>query len=83
MLKIPEYNTITGEKIDLKELERYLILICHTCFVDDKLNTYRYKFKGTSYEIEITDKKIHYGNSECTWLENIYDLIKDGYVVKE
>ena len=23
MLKIAEYNTITGEKIDLKELEKY------------------------------------------------------------
>ena len=69
-------------EIDLKELEKYLIPVCHTCFSDDSLNTYRFRFKHSSDEIEITNKKIHYGTSNCEWLENIYDLIKDGLVEK-
>ena len=71
------------DNVELKELEMYLIPVCHTCFVDDSLNTYRFRFKCTLYdEIEITNKQIHFGNSKCEWLENIYDLIKADLIEK-
>ena len=70
------------DNVDLKELEKYIEPVCHTCFVDDTLNTYEYKLKYCNEFVQITNKKIHKGNENCKWLENIYDLIKANLVEK-
>lgn len=70
------------DDVGLKELEKYLEPVCHICFADDTLNTYEYKFKYCDEFIQITNKKIHKGQSKCEWLENIYDLIQAGLVEK-
>lgn len=62
---------------DMEDIKKYLELFWHTCYVEDKLNTYRYRIKGTGLEIEITNKKIHFGNSNCEWLENLYNFLTD------
>lgn len=65
------------DNITKEDIEKYAELLYHTCFTDDKLNTYRYRFINGD-EIEITDKKIHYENDEeCKWLLQIYNFIND------
>lgn len=81
MLKIAEYNTITGEKIDLKELEKYgFIFIDH----DDLWYSYYYH--------QVNDMKVAYSDrilctdiipiNEISNINTLYDLIKDGLVEK-
>lgn len=89
MLKIAEYNTITGEKVELKELEKYgFEYFINGC------GTYGYSYKTTSGFITIIEKDKEFNNkynSERMIMENdivknidlLYDLIKDGLVIKE
>ena len=61
--------------VDFKELEKYgFEPLYYTCFTNDELNTYRYRLKGTGIEIEITNRRIHFGKSSCIWLENLCNL---------
>lgn len=91
MLKIPEYNTITGEKIDLKELAKYDLEFYE--YEECELKYQSYILDDENTQIIILDEidgqpKGIITNPEsycCSFdtLEKIYDLIKDGYVVKE
>ena len=78
MLKIAEYNTITGEKIDLKELEKY-------GFEKDRMLGYILtKYENENWQkilVRVNNEKVinfNYGSSEDT----IQHLIKDGLVEK-
>lgn len=83
MLKIAEYNTITGKKVELSELAKY-------GFIKDNYNVlYNYQQnRFTGIRIEKETRRIGIYNSadiivEKETLTKLYDLIKDGYVVKE
>ena len=84
MLKIAEYNTITGEKIDLKELEKY------------GFNS-KYNSNGSYEKVIYYGETIWVDNDDKSiWLESgmsaiedekileplVDDLIKDGLVEK-
>lgn len=90
MLKVPEYNTITGEKIDLKELEKYGLIINKRKFCriyDTKRVKAVFGDINDKYgNITISDKNAIDFQDYCdkdVRLDILYDLIKDGYVVKE
>ena len=90
MLKIAEYNTKTGEKIDLKELEMFGFHIGH------KSNTYDGKcnfIPADNIRTSSKEKKITIGFNTDIWFDNesyysnqyidtLYDLIEAGYVEK-
>lgn len=84
MLKIAEYNTKTGKKIDLKELENFGFYKCNY------VNTTVYKKKiivgkeSNNYIID-EDRTIHYNQmSVINTLDNtLFDLQEAGYVIKE
>ncbi len=80
MLRIAEYNTITGEKIDLKELEKYGFVKSY--YVDEYVYT-KQLIIGTHYKEEIIvwikDKEIQVSNA-IRLLGTLHDLIKDGLV---
>lgn len=90
MLKISEYNTITGEKIDLKELEKYGMLHnpSSECYEDDYsfINLCIYE-EDRGIQISIEDSTYRFSKDYENSVERakniLYDLIKDGYVVKE
>lgn len=87
MLKIAKYNTITGKKIDLKELEKYGFVKVKkgmTDFVSEV--KYWYTLCNSEYNcIAIFNNKNIIFGLDCygETYDVIYDLIKDGYVVKE
>lgn len=84
MLKIAEYNTITGKKVELSELEKYGFHR-RTCYMDNNKNEY-FKRGYTLNEINVNkdnDNRLIITNNEFIIDETLYDLIKDGYVVKE
>ena len=107
MLKIAEYNTITGEKVELKELEKYGFedsensdSVPLDAWGDDKDYHFDNKYfvfiasgrRGQDYYLLIdkeTKKLIIYatvpdGSGTSGILEDVvYDLIKDGLVIKE
>lgn len=76
MLRIREYNKITGKKIDLKELEKFGIK-----FQND--------FRGGHYycsrDFKISNKNHHLiplNGTASKRFDNLYDLIIAGYVEK-
>lgn len=73
MLKIAEYNTITGEKINLKELEKY-------GFKKWKYDFDRYSMR----DITVCKNKhlIFHNGRNMDRNDTLYDLIKDGLVEK-
>lgn len=85
MLRIREYNKITGKKIDLKELEKFGFRKSDICF--------KYEYDYTiltivDYQIQIyPDRKINIVQN-CMYqvndilLDKIYDLTEAGYVEK-
>lgn len=85
MLKIAEYNTITGEKVELKELEKYGFKEYNDYWQRDYNNGYATNiYKDTKQIIKV--------DYEWSFLENKYyenstykinDLIKDGFIIKE
>lgn len=79
MLKIAEYNTITGEKIDLKELEKYGLTYQQ---VGMDYAYAKYMLKGQHRECVIIwlDRELQVDSIEL--LDIVYDLIKDGLVIK-
>ena len=83
MLKIAKYNTITGEKIDLKELEKYGFIYNSEYKEWYSEDSYTAKFcieeEGKLARILRISDDI-YDSSE---LETLYDLIKDGLVIEE
>ena len=92
MLKIAEYNTITGEKVELKELEKYGMKYNggSECYVDDYVFNYLTVYttdKNKEIVVDISPasfgdfkrRKIIYDNA----MNTLYDLIKDGLVIKE
>ena len=93
MLKIAEYNTITGEKIDLKELEKYGFK--YNRQNNTYIKTFSHVFFYREIEIYIDNPNFKRGEIKAyssitqdfpkeDWIEkNIQDLIKDGLVVKE
>ena len=89
MLKIAEYNTITGEKVDLKELEKYGMKYnpSSECYIDD------YSFQllciyesDRELQIDINNNAFGFSKDYAEIVERatniLYDLIKDGLVVK-
>lgn len=89
MLKIAEYNTITGKKVDLKELEKYGIVrnqygeLAKIIYEGRRgqafeivINEYNRMIEGYSYGAD--------GDGEEQPIDDtLYDLIKDGLVIKE
>ena len=81
MLKIAEYNTITGERIDLKELEKYgFIFKCNLCWKPRKKDKMMVNISINLDNREINCSGVLGANEK---LDDLYDLIKDGLVVKE
>lgn len=110
MLKIAEYNTITGEKVELKELEKYGFEISNKCIwhnVDTENEFYttilqaRKEIKiilGSDYKVDCSivvnelnrtidwgfiTQKYEYELYKKFVEETLYDLIKDGFIIKE
>lgn len=82
MLKIAEYNTITGEKVELKELEKYGFIFIDR---DDLWYSYYYHQENdmtVAYDDRIIKTDIIPLN-EISTINTLYDLIKDGLVIKE
>ena len=84
MLKIAEYNKITGKKIELSELEKFGFTEYKDSYKRDYNNDYLTSVDKQTREI----LKVDY---EWSFLENkyyknstykIYDLIESGYVEK-
>ena len=85
MLRIREYNKITGEKIELKELEKfgfeedddyyfYYGFTRPSC--NSEIRMYvnkKYRIITTGFDIYVAEDKIH---------DKIYDLTTAGYVEK-
>ena len=119
MLKIAEYNTITGEKVELEELEKYGFKPKYNVDTGEFQEMYlEIEINGTIYrpivisQIEVDEiTEIKYHPFEFKWLkpreihtpkkywiaevrkfeaflieemlDTLYDLIKDGLVIKE
>lgn len=82
MLKIAEYNTKTGKKIDLKELKQFTPLNCK--FIKIK-GRYGFMDKFSYCMINIENRKLFLGSSCCNPITRnnlLYDLIQAGYVEK-
>lgn len=90
MLKIAEYNTITGEKIDLKELEKFGFELIEDCYIPNGL-------KVKIIDCYVKPNKQGEFNSLCIFiktgfireisapiydLKTLYDLIQAGIVEK-
>ena len=80
MLKIAEYNKITGKKIELSELEKF-------GFNVDMYNLwYEYHSKENNKDsiiVNIENRKLSfYQNYNGKSYDLLYDLIKSGYVEK-
>ena len=90
MLKIAEYNKITGKKIELKELEEFGFKNNKWWYKDLYTKVICKGRRGQQFEIIIDkDKYINGysegadGDGEITYLDDtIYDLITNGYVEK-
>lgn len=93
MLKIAEYNTITGEKVELKELEKYGFKYELGKYYIESVRkpmpseSYHIK-KHLAYTIPSKTRKIKIHKNSICWeydngLDIIYDLIKDGFIIKE
>lgn len=90
MLKIAEYNKITGKKIELSELEKYGFHIGYRGITyDGECNS----IPADNVRISNKDKKITIGFNTNIWFDNesyysnnyidvLYDLIEAGYVEK-
>ena len=82
MLKIAEYNTITGEKIELKELEKYGFKRKYYNGTKNLVLEYEIKNLPHKYQdiiFDIPTRKLEF----CNWGSDImFDLIKDGIVEK-
>lgn len=87
MLKIAEYNTITGEKVELKELEKYGFELIGGVY-------YKTIYEGRRWQnfelVIFPDRYIQgYSNGadgcgEEGYIDDtLYDLIKDGLVIKD
>ena len=93
MLKIAEYNTITDEKVELKELEKYGFEFDRTLNKYTKVIAYPFFFRDIDVYIDnpnFQHREIKAYSSIVNdivkedWIENnIQDLIKDGLVIKE
>ena len=89
MLKIAEYNTITGEKVELEELEKYGFE--YNELLDEYVIDIATDRRGACVELAIRRRylKLDFigddtGGSGEDYLDCvIYDLIKDGLVIKE
>ena len=96
MLKIAKYNTITGEKIDLKQLEKYGFTYYNGWLYKDYTPT-EYQTYLDYVEVRIwKNREIYfmycYDDEKDTYffrkqeykygLDLLYDLIKDGLVEK-
>ena len=94
MLKIAEYNTITGEKVELKELEKYGFKKHNNGYYEKEFTTeYHdsenkhsitiFKHKQIALDIMNNDYTYHSFSNELGNIEDtLYDLIKDGLVEK-
>ena len=101
MLKIAEYNTITGEKVELKDLEKYGFTIKYDEYTGEPnilekrflifgFPTPKITFKK-KIRIRIFSDKIFWvssfenmdKDSFNKWQDTLYDLIKDGFIIKE
>lgn len=90
MLKIAEYNTITGEKVELKELEKYGFKLYENVTPDgyewyEKKVEYDYN-KRIYYYVNINNRTLEistYEGYDNELDDTLYDLIKDGLVIKE
>lgn len=82
MLKIAEYNTKTGEKVELKDLEKYGFKEYNDCWQRDYNNGYATNIYKDTKEIIKVDYEWSF--FENKYYENstykINDLIKDGLV---
>lgn len=97
MLKIAEYNKITGEKVDLKELEEFGFNLnenglCYekefnADYFDEEENHSILVYvngRGIVLDIMNNDYTYHSWNKELGGIEDtLYDLIQAGLVEKE
>lgn len=85
MLKIAKYNTVTGEKVELKELRKYGFKEYNDYWQRDYNNGYATNIYKDTKEIIKVDYEWSF--FEDKYYENstykINDLIKDGLVIKE
>lgn len=89
MLKIAEYNTKTGKKIDLKELENFGFKRHKNAYYKCKRNDYIKNLKNGYIEISkdtrwiIQDGIEFLRIDEIEYQNTLYDLQEAGYVIKE
>ena len=87
MLRIAEYNKITGKKIELKELEKYGFNLIGGVYY----KTIYEGRRGQDFELVIYNDRFIQGYSNGTdgsgeenYIDDtLYDLIKDGFVEKD
>ena len=88
MLKIAEYNKVTGEKIELKELEKFGFKKYNKSYYRCKRNDYIKNLENGCIEISNDTKWIIQDGTEflrvdeIEYQDTLYDLIKDGFVEK-
>ena len=85
MLRVAEYNTKTGKKIELKELEKYGFCYKKHTYINNIYESYDYvpNHSLSVIQIEINSREIYLiDNNKNDGLSKIYDLIKYGFVEK-
>ena len=88
MLRVAEYNKVTGEKIELKELKQFGFKKNNKSYYRCKRNDYIKNLKNGHIEISNDTKWIIQDGTEflrvdeIEYQDTLYDLIKDGYVEK-
>lgn len=80
MLKIAEYNTKTGKKIDLKELEKFGFDV-ETNTKDELDQLYCFD-SGLMFDKDSRNISFPFFDNEKA-LDTLYDLQEAGYVIKE
>ena len=86
MLRVAEYNKVTGEKIELKELKKYGFNLIGGVYY----KTIYEGRRGQDFELVIYNDRFIQGYSngadgsgEENYIDDtLYDLIKDGFVEK-
>lgn len=88
MLKVAEYNKITGKKIELSELEKFGFKKHNKSYYRCKRNDYIKNLKNGYIEISndtkwiIQDGTAFLRVDEIEYQDTLYDLIEAGYVEK-
>lgn len=88
MLRIAEYNKITGKKIELKELEQFGFKKHSKSYYRCKRNDYIKNLKNGYIEISNDTRWINQDGiaflrtDEIEYQDTLYDLIGAGYVEK-